>query len=796
MKTFLRNVLIICFLGISYLGFAQGKGKLSGFVKDANTQEALIGVTVLVEGTTLGGTTNIDGYYLIENIPAKTYSLSASFVGYKKSIQYDVIVSSGNTGNVNFRLEEVANELQEVEIVVNNSPTSIESPTSVQRLGAQEIKTYPGGNNDIAKVVQSLPGVSGSVGFRNDIIIRGGAPNENVYYLDGIEIPNINHFATQGAAGGPVGMLNVNFIEDVTLSTSAFHSRYDNPLSGILQFAQRIGNRDQTRYSLRVGASEFAGTVEGKILKNKPNLTYIASVRRSYLQFLFKLIDLPFLPSYWDYQYKVNWKIDQKNEISLIGLGSIDDFAYNPPQNATLEQLAILDNIALQKQYTNTIGLQWKRLIDNGYLQMALSNNILDNRSDKFDDNDDGNEAKRRTRYRSEEHETKLRLEVSKLVNGWKYSYGFNAQYNWYTNSTFDRITATEARRYETDLSFLRYGAFVQASKSFGKLSISGGLRTDMNSFTDEGTNPLNTLSPRLSLSYALTDKLNFNASVGKYYKIAPYTILGYRNNAQEYVNRDAKYIGSLHYVAGFEFLPSQSTRITLEGFYKKYDNYPVSVRDSISLANLGGNFGILGNEDIKSVGLGQTYGFELMLQKRLTKNFFGILAYTFYYSEYTGFDQSKYTPSAWDNRHLVSFTGGYRLGRNWEISLRYRFQQGAPYTPYNDRASAENYAALGRGILDYSRLNSVRLGSFQSADLRIDKKWNFNKWALNLFLDIQNVLNSLNPTPPTYTLKRNADNSYTTADGSAFNGKNGIPVIIPNTSGSRLPTIGANIEF
>uniref|UniRef100_UPI004048D696 TonB-dependent receptor plug domain-containing protein n=1 Tax=Roseivirga sp. TaxID=1964215 RepID=UPI004048D696 len=238
-------------------------------------------------------------------------------------------------------------------------------------LSREEIATYPGGNNDIAKVVQSLPGVSGSVGFRNDVIIRGGAPSENVYYLDGVEIPNINHFATQGSAGGPVGLLNVSFIEDVTLSTSAFAARYDNALSGVLQFNQRNGNSRNRNLNFRLGASEAALTFEGPLTLPKENeqakTTFIVSARRSYLQFLFKLIGLPFLPDYWDYQYKINHKIDDKNEINLIGIGSIDDFKVNTPDDITEEQQATLDQIAIIKQWTSTVGISWKHKLESGF---------------------------------------------------------------------------------------------------------------------------------------------------------------------------------------------------------------------------------------------------------------------------------------------------------------------------------------------------------------------------------------------------------------------------------------------
>ncbi len=236
------------------------------------------------------------GFYELENISAQTYNVSASYVGYQPATRFNVVVRSGGNPALNFNLSEALDSLGEVVVQASPFERSDDTPNSIQRLSQEEIATYPGGNNDIARVVQSLPGVSGSVGFRNDVIIRGGAPNENVYYLDGVEIPNINHFATQGSAGGPVGLLNVSFIEGVTLNSSAFPAQYDNVLSGVLQFDQRTGNPQERRLNFRLGASEAAVTYEGPLLRLPPedslaNTTFIVSVRRSYLQFLFQLID-------------------------------------------------------------------------------------------------------------------------------------------------------------------------------------------------------------------------------------------------------------------------------------------------------------------------------------------------------------------------------------------------------------------------------------------------------------------------------------------------------------------------
>src|SRR5690606_15020659 len=242
--------------------------------------------------------------------------------------KFNIVLTSGNTSVINFQLLEETTTLSQVVVVAGPSAAvaTIETPLSVQRLSTEEIKSNPGGNFDISKVIQSLPGVgtsTGVSGVRNDIIIRGGAPNENVYYLDGIEVPVINHFTTQGSAGGPQGILNVSFIEEVTLSTSGFHARYDNALSSVFQFRQKTGNTKRLQGNVRLSGTEVAATFDGPL---SPKTTFLLSARRSYLEFLFRLIDLPIRPDYWDFQFKTTTRINPKTTLSFLGIGAIDEF--------------------------------------------------------------------------------------------------------------------------------------------------------------------------------------------------------------------------------------------------------------------------------------------------------------------------------------------------------------------------------------------------------------------------------------------------------------------------------------
>lgn len=798
---------------------AQKTGVLTGSVRDKQTQEALVGATVKVEGTELGAVSDVDGNFKIGNIPPRSYNITVGYLGYAAQTRYNVVVTTGNANQLNFELLPDAASLGEVVISENKSVrvASVETPLSIQSVSVEEIKSNPGGNFDISRVVQALPGVGGTAGtvggFRNDLIIRGGGPSENVFYLDGIEIPVINHFATQGAAGGPTGILNVSFIEDATLASSAFHARYDNPLSSVLQFRQRDGNPDRFQGNFRLSGTEAALTAEGPLKKGRT--TFLASARRSYLQFLFEALDLPIRPDYWDFQYKVTHKIDAKTTLTSIGVGAIDVFSFALPREATPENLYVLSANPSINQWNYTQGFALKRLVRDGYWNLALSRNMFDNRLDQFEDNykaDQKDESKRTLGLNSQEIENKLRFDFNRYVGRWKYAFGGVLQYVKYNNATFNRIRAAVldgqgnivqpalTANFNTAIDFARYGLFGQVNRSFldERLSLSLGVRADGNTFTDNGNELWRTLSPRFSATYGLAPKWKLNASVGRYYKIAAYTVLGYRDETGALANQDVPYTRCDHAVAGLEYIPTPSLRFTLEGFYKKYGDYLLSARDGISLANQGGNFGIIGNERVLADGTGESYGLELFGQQKLTKNLFVTASYTLFWSKFSNADGAS-IPSAWDNRHLVSVILGRKFRRNWEMGLKWRYQGGAPYTPFDEAASLANFSLLGTGVLDVRRLNSERLGAFKQFDFRLDKKWNFRRATFDLFLDVQNAFVQRNPAYPQFTLRRNADNTgFVTTDGQplAANGSNGIPIILANDDPSVVPTIGFIVEF
>ncbi|MDE3235432.1 MAG: TonB-dependent receptor [Bacteroidota bacterium] len=808
--------LLLLVLCMSYLTLqAQSNGTIAGIVIDKTSQKPLSGAIISLGK--LSAISDSLGRFSLKGIDPGSYNISISLISYATLTKFNVSVTSGNENVLNVELEPLVKELGNVTIKSNRrtvKAATLETPLSVQRLTTEEIKNSPGSNFDISRVIQTLPGVGGTAGstagFRNDIIIRGGAPNENVYYLDGIEVPVINHFTTQGSAGGPTGILNVSFIEDVKLSTSAFDAKYDNTLSSVFEFKQKRGNTERVQGNVRLSATELAATFDGP-LSNNGKTTFLASARRSYLQFLFKLIDLPIRPNYWDFQYKITHQFDKKTTLTFLGVGAIDQFSFAAPKNATPEKLYALNANPSINQWSYTVGASLKRLMRNGYWNLSISRNALNNNNQKYQNNLGPDKGVLTLNVDSRETENKLRLDVNQVFGNWKISHGADLQYVEYFNNTYQLIrpeikdnTGNVTQQaitalYGTNVNFVKAGAFLQAGKRFfnNRLGVSAGIRSDVNSFTMNGGNPFKTISPRISFSYVLADKWNLNATIGNYYKLPPYTVLGFQSNGL-YTNQQADYTQCTHYVAGIEHLRSEATRFTFEVFYKKYNHVPISIIDGISLSNLGGDFNILGNEPVSFFGKGKSYGFEFFAQQKLTKRFYGVFSYTFFRSEYTNAN-NLYAPSSWDNRHLLSFTWGYKFNHNWELGLKFRYQGGVPYTPYDDNLSRQNFLTLGTGIFDYSKINTLRLGAFNSSDMRIDKKWNYRRATLDLYLDVMNWYAAKAVVTPAYTFKRNADNTaFLTTDGQPIkpDGSNAIPYLLTAGDAIVTPTIGFIVEF
>lgn len=771
---------------------------IKGIVTDAFSGQPISYANVAIWNSTQGAVTDSVGRFEITEVKPGSYRLQSSFIGYKSFVTAEFQVTNKDI-YIPIELEESSQSIEEVNIVATPFRKTAESPLGLRVIGFKEIEKSAGGNRDISRVIQTFPGVASTAAFRNDLMVRGGGPSENRFFLDGVEIPNINHFSTQGASGGPVGILNPDFIREVNFYSAAFPASKGNALSSVLDFKLKDGNKE--KFALRgiLGASEVGLSANGPI---GDKTTYQVSLRRSYLQFLFDMIGLPFLPTFTDAQFKVKHSFDRQNELTILGLGAIDDMKLNTgdEENLSEENQYILSYLPVIQQKSYTLGAVYKHYAGNNNYSIIISRSQTNNKNTKYRDNDESSADNLTLRYNSDEIENKLRSENTIRLPFVQLNFGGNVDYAQYRNNTYQKIFTTNPYTilYDTDLGLWKWGLYATAIyESYDeRFTASLGLRADANNYSKSMRNLLDQLSPRLSLSYRLFGDVYANASVGRYYELPPYTALGFKDNEGNYVNRanDLRYIRSDQASAGLEYRPSAYLKFTAEGFYKHYDYYPMSVKDSIPLASKGTDYGVLGNEAVTSTATGRAYGAELMGRWYNYKGLTFIASYTWVRSEFKDGRQSgKYIPSSWDNKHMFTFSGTYSLPKNWDMSAKFRVVGGAPYTPYDVERSSyvEAWDANNQLLYDYSRFNSERLDPFTQLDLRVDKTFYFKKLMLGIYIDVQNVLNSKYKEQDVYVKTGKILNPDAPISQQRYELK---PV--SRETGTLLPSIGIIIEI
>ena len=782
-------ILFLCFV----LKVFAVEYQIKGTVIDKSTRQPLEFVNVLVVGLGIGASTDSNGNFTITQVPPGIYRLQASFLGYKTALTPEYRVNHV-TPYVQIELEEENTSLNEVVVTASPFQKVVESPVSLRVIGLQEIEKAPGANRDISKVVQNYPGVAFSpIGYRNDLIVRGGGPSENRFYLDGVEIPNINHFSTQGASGGPVGLIDADLIRSVKFYSGAFPADKGNALSSVLDFSLRDGDMERNSLKATLGASEVSLSSNGHLGKKT---SYLVSVRQSYLQALFKVLGLPFLPAYTDASFKLKTRFDSHNELTLLGLGGLDRMKLNLGIEGEDAEY-MLSYLPKIEQETYTVGGVYRHYTPIHVQTIVLSQSYLNNRNIKYRNNDESSEDNLTLHLGSVEQETKLRMENTSSWSVWKVKAGFDLNYSRYKSDEYRKIFADALREYNyhTDLSLWRWGLFASIDyaapdKSF---TASIGVRTDGNNYSDKMKELWRQLSPRLSVSYRLADGLFLSGHVGLYYQLPSYTALGFKGEAGNYVNKHLDYISVSQESVGLSWTPNENMEFSVEGFYKLYGNMPFSLSDQIPLSCKGNDYGTIGNEALSSQAKGRSYGAELMFKWLLTQKMNLSSSLTIFKSEFKDGKQGSYVPSAWDNRFILNVSGTYNFPKHWSLGAKVSCIGGSPYTPYDEAKSSlvEAWDVQGRAYYDYSRYNQERLPVFGQLDVRVDKTFYLKKCMLGFYLDIQNI---------TASKLRRSDALMSTGQienpSAPLAEQRYVMKSIRQESGTLLPTLGITFEY
>lgn len=717
---------------INSLSFATdlGKGKIVGEVIDRNSKQPIIGAVIEIVNAKIFTASDENGIFVVQNLNPKTYNLKISAPYYQTIYRTDVNVSG--TQSIKIVIELILSSYETEEIVVSSERSFANAhdlKTSTNFLSAEEIRRSPGAAEDLNRMIQSLPGVTTATDSRNDLIVRGGSPFENFIMVDGIEVPNINHFGTQAASGGPIGMINVDFLNDVTFSAGGFAAKYGDRLSSIMDIQYRNGDKYNFNGKLDLGIAGAGIILEGPIQKGKSS--YLFSARKSYLDLILSATGLTAVPNYSNFNLKATYDLSSKHKLSLIGLAGIDKINFKGSNDDDDPFISRTDFSGWQAAG----GIVHKWLIDNKtYIQTSISNNryyrnVLQDSLDKKKFKNESLDAEYTLRS-----DLSHRFSVSDLLEiGTAFKFIRNDNSIFIAEQRNFYGTLVPELNYSSIAESFKLGTYIQYSKNlFHKLDITFGLRHD---YFDYLKNK-NTISPRLSAGYSLNENLKLNAAYGIYYQNPPLLWLVSYNQ-----NKNLKPMKTNQYVIGFEYYPQQDIKVTLEYFYKDYSDYPNSILNrQVTYANAGTEYATLGLEPLVSASKGRATGIEFFIQKKFLNNYYGMLNYSYSNIKFTSLDGIERS-SSFDYGNVLTVVFGYKFADNFEVSAKYRFMGGRPFTPLNEIASQ----LVNQTVYDFERYNALRHKNYQRFDLRVDYRTELFGWTLITFIDFQNITNVAN---------------------------------------------------
>lgn len=724
---------------------------IKGEVRDLQTQQAIIGATIQILPTKMGTVSKSDGSFKISKVPVGRYTVSVKAIGYEPS-NNNVILSSGKEIILNIQLNPKYVRTGEIEVVASKNQTTINESALISTtvFNVDDLERYAGARNDPARFAQTFAGVLGNNDQRNDIIIRGGSPIELLWKLDGLDIPNPNHFATQGATGGPISVLNSRILDNSDFMTGAFPAEYTGKMSGAFDLRTRKGNKEKFEYMGQFGFNGFEGGIEGPISSNS---SFIANYRYSFLDVIEKLgVDLGWsgTPKYQDATLKYNWDIDENNQIALIGLyGTSDiDIKESKKSDVWTGDFDIKNGTDIY-----VLGLSWQNLLSTkafGKLTVAV------------------NDSKYRTHLDSITTDANHKvLSLSPWVNNSSSEGYFTAKYDF--NYAMDKNNLFKAGLEIRNQNYNLYekretvdwdakGQYIQdqsGSAMYSKSYVNWNWRISQDLTSNIGLSSQylaiskkSSIEPRISLAYKLDDNQTLSLGFGIHKQALPLSLYFTKPAEQvEYQNTNLDFMQSIHYVAGYTANISNDLMLKSEFYYKDLSSIPID-RDKSSawsLVNSGTSFGGLDVEgkNVKSSGTGRTYGAEFTLMKHFSDGYYFTGTASYIRQQYTASDNITRW-GGFDNQFILNLLAGYEYklsdNQTMEFSAKYTIAGGNPYTSVNLAESQK----INRTIYSDNAFDQ-RMQNYQRLDIRIDFRNNYDGFALISYISIENALNTKN---------------------------------------------------
>ncbi|TKJ42551.1 hypothetical protein CEE37_02355 [candidate division LCP-89 bacterium B3_LCP] len=705
----------------------QPCGTINGRIIDTNTKMPLAGANVVLANTQLGACSDLDGNFTLDFIPVGNYSMQCSYLGYEPIIIADVIVKSGRITVVEIELQASAIKMDVVTVKPNYFSKEKSQPTSVTNLSYEEIRRTAGAVGDVSRIIMALPSVAKVNDTRNSLVVRGGSPTENGYFVDNIAIPNINHFPLQGASSGATSLLNVDFIKDVRFYTGGFSAAYGDRLSSIMDISFREGNSQEFDGQLDLSLMGVGAIMEGPLGRGN---TWLFSARRSYLDLIINSEDVEAstIPEYSDLQGKIVLDLSDKHQLTFLDVLGVDKSVIEKERSLDNEENVYGDGI----WETNTAGLNWRYLWGGkGYSNTSLSHSFINWEDQWLETISDS----LLTENRSTEQKISLRntnhLNLNRINSidfGVELQLIDNQYDDFYAAYTDPLGNPTPEMHVDDAITSTKAGAFLSYTwKPFLRLTTIYGVRADYFDYNENLQ-----VSPRFQFSYQLRANTTLNGAYGQFYQFLPLTLMSQQAEFKELSDPMAH-----HYILGISHLLTENTRLTLEGYAKEYRNIPLDpAQPSLFIIDESNNQnGFASHEQLVDNGVAYTRGIELMVQKKLADKIYGLISGSYFRSRYRDFN-GLWRDRIYDNRYMCTAEGGYKPNNKWEFSLRWVYAGGAPYTPFDITAS-EN---ANRGIYDSDRINAERLPDYHNLNLRCDRRFNFKASNLILYLSMWNV--------------------------------------------------------
>ncbi len=703
-------------------------GTLKGRIIDEEVKSPIAGVSVGISGNSSKTMTDAEGRFSIPNLPVGGYSVELTCPLYRSRTITDVIVKSARITFLEAELKLDLETALKAEITVRAD--SVLDSRSAGEAGFihEEIRRAVGAEIDISRIVNALPSVSPAPDpWKNSLIVRGGSPAENAFYLDNIEIPNINHFPAFGSTGGAIGLLQVGFIRDLRLSAGGFPALYGDRLSSVMEIAFREGNRDEVDFELDLSLAGVGVIAEGPLGTGRGS--WLLSARRSYLDLIIDLLGQGVAPNYGDVQGKIVYDLTRNDKLTLLGVSGLD-------RSGTDVEDAVLEKEPTYGDYDTSehaAGINWLHQWGaSGYSMTSFSHSGVRYQGDfrwtastlpsRRDRNAEGQWALRNV--------NNFRISDGLKLGGGLEIKNQTADYDSLTAAAFDVLgRAVPETGLKVRSSAWLASGFLQATwNPRPRWTLNLGLRGETFSLS-----PGDFPAPRLSVSWAVTPKTALEFSAGLYRQHLPLPLLLQNESFRTLHSPEA-----IHLIAGFRRSLPGGAVLTIEAYDKEYHRIPLDP-DEPSLYVLdetayGGYFSH--HDRLLDTGRARSYGLEILLQKRLTSRLYGLFGMSFFRARYQGLD-GIWRNRAYDNRFLCNLEGGWKAGRGWEFSLKTTLGGGAPYSVIDEAASR----AAGSGIFDASRINLERLPASSILNLRGEKRWAINRTNLTLYVSILNVL-------------------------------------------------------